>query len=198
MNEYRLSGLLALLAALLLSACAPANNAEPPLKGASIGGPFTLVNQDGEQVSNSDFDGSYRLIYFGFTYCPDVCPVDMQTIAQGLRQFEKQDTARAAKVQPIFISVDPARDRPPELKQFVSAFHPRLIGLTGTPKQIADVARSYGVYFARQEAPPQTLGYNVDHSRAAMLFGPQGEPIAIVPHDEGAAGVAAELDRWVT
>ena len=102
----------------------------------------------------------------------------------------------AAKVQPIFITVDPERDTPAVLKEFVAAFHPRLIGLTGTPEQIADVAKSHGVYYM-EEPTPGTDGYLVNHSRIAMLFGPQGEPIAIVPHDQGVEAFVEELKTWV-
>ena len=185
---------LLLLAGLILGACSPAGEETPPLAGARIGGPFTLTDQDGRQVSSSAFDGKYRLVYFGFTYCPDVCPVDLQTIGRGLRQLEKSDPAVAAKVQPIFISVDPERDRPPVLKQYVAAFHPRLIGLTGTPQQIAAVAKSHGINYSKQGEGGQ---YMVDHARFALLFGPKGEPIAIVPHDQGVDGVADELRKWV-
>ena len=197
MNETARPFILLLLALMLGSCGASAANDEPPLKGATVGGPFTLTDQDGKQVTDRDFAGRYRITYFGFTFCPDVCPTDMQVIAQGLRLFEKEDPARAARVQPIFISVDPGRDGPAELKQFVSAFHPRLIGLTGTPEQIANIAKSHGVYYARQEAPKDSIGYNVDHSRVVMLFGPGGEPIAILPHDKGPQAVADELKRWV-
>ncbi len=178
--------------------CGSPGAESPPLSGASIGGPFTLTDQDGRQVTERDFAGRYRVTYFGFTFCPDVCPTDMQTIAQGLRLFEKEDQARAARVQPIFVSVDPGRDGPAELKQFVAAFHPRLIGLTGTPQQIAEAAKRHGVYYARQEPAPGATGYNVDHSRVAILFGPDGAPIAILPTEEGPEAVARELGRWVT
>jgi protein SCO1/2 len=190
--------LAALLLALPLAACSPSGGSEPPLKGAALGGPFTLIDQNGRQVTERDFAGRYRITYFGFTYCPDVCPTDMQTIAQGLRLFEKEHPALGAKVQPIFISVDPGRDRPAELKQFVGAFHPRLVGLTGTPQQIAAVAKNHGVYYARQEPAKDAVGYNVDQSRVATLFGPDGRPIAILPHDQGPEAIAAELGRWVT
>lgn len=190
--------LAALLLALPLAACDRSGGSQPPLQGAAIGGPFTLTDQDGRQVSDRDFAGRYRITYFGFTYCPDVCPTDMQTIAQGLRLFEQEHPALAAKVQPVFISVDPGRDGPAELKQFVSAFHPRLVGLTGTPQQIAAVAKSHGIYYARQEPAKDAVGYNVDHSRVATLFGPDGKPIAILPHDQGPEAIAAELERWVT
>lgn len=196
MNERRFLASLALLLTLLLGACGPKGEETPPLAGAALGGPFTLTDQDGKQVSDTDFDGRYRLVYFGFTYCPDVCPVDLQVIGQGFRQLEKSDPAVAAKVQPIFISVDPERDTPPVVKQFVSAFHPRLVGLTGTPEQIAEVAKRYGIYYIKEQSEGAS-GYLVNHSRNAVLFGPNGEPIAIVPHDQGPETVAAELKRWV-
>jgi len=199
MNEsasFRPAALLALLCALLLGGCNRAGAEPPPLKGASMGGPFTLTDQNGRRVADRDFAGKYRLVYFGFTFCPDVCPTDMATIGAGLRRFEAADPGRAARVQPIFISVDPARDTPPILRRFVAAFHPRFVGLTGSQEEIGRVARAYGVYYERGPAQPGG-GYNVDHSRMAVLYGPDGQPIAIVPHDRGAAGVAAELERWV-
>jgi protein SCO1 len=197
MNESasRLFTFVALLAVLLLGACS-SPSAPPPLEGASMGGPFTLTDQNGRRVSDRDFAGKYRLIYFGYTFCPDVCPIDMQVIGAGLRRFEAEDGARAARVQPIFISVDPARDTPAVLRQFVAAFHPRMIGLTGSEAEIAQVAREYRVFYERGEASPGG-GYMVNHTRMAVLYGPEGQPIAIIPHDQGPDGVAAELGRWV-
>lgn len=199
MNEcarLRLGSLPALLLALLLAACAQAPAEAPPLQGARMGGAFALTDQNGRRVSERDFAGRYRLVYFGFTFCPDVCPVDMQVIGAGLRQFEASDPARAERVQPIFISVDPARDTPAVLRTFVAAFHPRFVGLTGSEEEIARTARAYGVFYERGTAGSGG-GYNVNHSRMIVLYGPQGQPIAIVPHDRGPAGVAAELERWV-
>lgn len=203
MNERTIPHALLLLIALFLGGCAEPGgpSASPeggsPLAGAAIGGPFTLIDQDGRQVSDTDFNGRYRLVYFGFSYCPDVCPVDLQLVGRGLRQLEQGDPATAEKIQPIFITVDPERDTPEVLKQYVAAFHPRLIGLTGTPEQIADVAKRYGVYHARRDQEVGS-GYLVDHSRVLLLFGPQGEPVAIIPHDQGLEAFAAELRRWVT
>ena len=195
MNKKPFSRLLPVVAALLLGACSNAADSEPPLKGARLGGPFTLTDQDGQQVSEKKFEGKYRLVYFGFTYCPDVCPVDLQNIGKAMRQLEKSDPALAAKVQPIFITTDPARDTPQVMKQYVSAFHPRMVGLTGSEEQIADVAKKYGVY-AQKEDRAGSSNYLVNHSRIALLFGPKGEPIAILPHEQGADAIAAEVRRW--
>jgi len=195
-TKSRFSLLLSLLAALALCACSDARSDSPPLEGARLGGPFTLTNQDGRQVSSKVWEGQYRLVYFGFTYCPDVCPVDLQSIGQALRQLEKSDPEIAAKVQPIFITVDPERDNPAVLKEYVKAFHPRLIGLTGTPEQIASVAKAHGVYSAKA-GDGGAKHYLVDHSRIVLLFGPKGEPIVIVPHEKGAEAIASELERWV-
>ncbi len=180
---------------LALSACSGAAE-EPPLKGAAIGGPFALTNQDGRKVTDRDFAGRYRIMYFGFTHCPDVCPLDLAVIGQAMRRFEESDPERAARVVPIFVSVDPERDSPAVLKEYVAAFHPRLVGLTGTPQQVADMVKSYGAYGAK-EAPKPDGGYNVNHSRVAELIGPDGKPIALLPWDKGAEAVAAELERWV-
>src|SRR5690349_741304 len=140
MNETRFPRFRPILLSLSLALVACSGPAEePPLKGAAIGGPFTLTNQDGRQVSERDFAGKYRIMYFGFTHCPDVCPTDLAVIGQALRRLEKNDPAKAARVVPVFVSVDPERDSPAVLKEYVAAFHPRLVGLTGTPKQIADM-----------------------------------------------------------
>jgi protein SCO1/2 len=198
MNETRssrLRPLLCLTLALVLAGCSNAPE-EPPLKGASIGGPFSLTDQDGRAATERDFAGRYRIMYFGFTHCPDVCPLDLAVIGQALRRFEKSEPARAARVVPIFVSVDPERDTPPVLKEYVAAFHPRLVGLTGTPRQVAEMVKRYGAYGARGERT-EAGGYLVDHSRIAELIGPSGEPIALLPYDKGAEAVAAELDRWV-
>jgi len=198
MNETRfpcLRPILFLFLGLALAACSGAAE-DPPLKGATIGGPFTLTNQDGRQVTERDLAGKYAILYFGFTHCPDVCPLDLAVIGQALRRFEKSDPARAARVAPIFVSVDPERDTPAVLREYVAAFHPRLIGLTGTPKQVADMVKSYGAYGAKED-PQAGGGYNVNHSRIAELIGPDGKPIALLPYDKGAEAVAAELERWV-
>jgi protein SCO1 len=205
-GRFPIASALAGATLLLAAACSPAPPAErPPLEGARIGGPFTLVGAGNRPVSDSDFAGRYRLVYFGFTNCPDVCPVDLNHLMLGLKQFERQDSGRARRIQPIMITVDPERDTPEAMAAYVGNFHPRLIGLTGTPEQIADVARKYVVTYAKQEGSAPD-SYNVGHTQLAYLMGPAGEPLALIPVDdvrtadvnEGAPDiVAAELDRWV-
>lgn len=184
-----------LLAPLLALAACGSSPEQPPLAGARIGGPFTLTDQNGAKVSDSQFAGKYRLVYFGYSYCPDVCPVDLQKLMQGLKLVEKQQPALGAKIQPIFITVDPARDTPEVLKQYVAAFHPRLIGLTGSEKEIAAVAKEFAVFYRKAEQPGAS-GYLVDHARQAMLFDPAGKPLALIPQEEAPEKIAAEIERW--
>lgn len=201
MNNPKISFWRAASAALALALFAPLAGCgsapeKPPLADAGIGGPFTLTDQDGRKVSDSDFTGKYRLIYFGYTFCPDVCPVDVQVLMKGYRALEKSDPALADKIQPIFITVDPERDTPAVLKQFVGAFHPKLIGLTGTPAEIAAVAKQFAIYYRKQPASAGSNAYLVDHSRQAMLFGPKGEPLALITQDKDAEAVVADIKRW--
>jgi protein SCO1/2 len=195
-SKFRLVLPLSLLLGLSAAGCSNKPTEEPPLQGARIGGPFTLVDQNGRKVSEGDFAGRYRIVYFGYSHCPDVCPTDLQKIGEGLSQFEKSDPERAAKVQPIFITVDPERDNPASLKPWVAAFHPRLLGLSGTPQQIAAVTKAYGIFYQKQPVQPGG-GYGVQHSQITYLMGPQGEPIALIPQDKDAAAIAGEIDRWV-
>ena len=189
-NKVTLAG------ALVLAACGSGPVAPPPLEGARIGGPFRLVNQDGRPFTERDLAGRYPLVYFGYTYCPDICPAGMGAIAAGLKQVEASDPALAAKVVPVFITVDPVRDTPAALKSFVSAFHPRAIGLTGTPAEIARVAQAYGVAHSREQPSPGG-GSLVNHTDAAYLMGPDGKPIALAGQREGPGAVATTIRQWV-
>jgi protein SCO1 len=181
---------------LFVSACSPNLPETPPLEGARLGGAFTLTDETGKRVSDTEFTGRYRLVYFGYTSCPDVCPVDVQRLMQGLKTFEAKDEARATKVQPLFISVDPKRDTPAVLKVFTDAFHPRLIGLTGSESEMEAVEKRYGVYSEKDKVKADGT-YTVGHSSTSILFGPKGEPIKMLSPDKGPETVAQELDRWV-
>ncbi len=184
-------------AALSLAGCEmAAPKAEPPLAGAAIGGDFALTNSKGEIVRWGDFAGKYRVVYFGYAFCPDICPTDMQRVAQGLKVLKTGDPDKAAKIVPIFITIDPERDTREVVGEFAAAFSPDIIGLTGTPEQIAATAKAFKVFYAKGE-PVAGGGYLVDHSNVVYLFGPEGEPLATLPVDQGADAVAAELGKWV-
>jgi protein SCO1/2 len=117
-------------------------------------------------------------------------------VGAGLKQLEKKDPKRAARVQPIFVTVDPERDTPALLKSYVANFHPRLIGLTGSVEEIAAAKKEYAAWSEKGEMQPGG-GYNVNHQRNVYLMDPAGEPVALIPHDEGVEAAAAELDKWV-
>ncbi len=200
MNRRAMTKPVSLLAALLLSlslsACGGQTPAErPPLEGAAIGGPFTLVDKAGSTVRWEDFAGKYRIVYFGYTFCPDACPTDVQSMMQGFARFEKTRPEMARQVQPIFISIDPARDTPAIVGEFAAAFHPRLLGLTGPPAQVEQAAKAFAAYYAKGKETGG--GYLMDHSRVAYLMDRDGKPISMLPVDKGPDAVAAELAKWV-
>ena len=148
----------------------------------SIGGPFTLIDQNGTRRTDADFRGKFMLVYFGFTYCPDVCPTDLQQMGLAVDQLGHAGDA----VQPIFITVDPERDTPEHLKEYVTMFHSRFIGLTGDATAIKEAARAYRVYYDKVELPKSD--YTVDHSAFIYLLGPEGEYLGFFP-----PGTSAEL-----
>lgn len=193
-----------LAASLLLVLPACASEAPPgpspdgvDLRGATIGGDFTLTSHTAKRVNWGDFAGKYRLVYFGFTYCPDICPTDIQRLGQGLRAFEQANPELGAKVQPIFITVDPERDSVAVMREFVGNFHPRLIGLTGTPAEIEAVKQAFGAQASKDPPTRPDGNYNVSHTTFTYLFAPDGAPLGIIPTDKGASGVTAELAQWV-
>lgn len=188
----------AIALSLALAGCGGAGTpaADPPLAGAAIGGDFTLTGSKGQTVRWDDFAGKYRIVYFGYTFCPDICPTDMQRVAQGLKTLRASDPAKAAKIVPIFITIDPERDTQAVVGEFAAAFSPDIVGLTGSPEQIAATAKTFKVFYQKGEDQPGG-GYLVDHSNVVYLFGPDGAPIATLPTDQGGDAVAAELARWV-
>jgi len=161
------------------------------LAGAAIGGAFSLIDKDGKTVSWDSLKGKYRIVYFGYTFCPDACPLDVGIMMQGFARFEKTHPKLAAKVQPIFITVDPARDTPARVGEFAAAFSPRLIGLTGSQAQVDQAVKAFKAVAARGKDVPG--GYLMDHSRMAYLMDPDGHPIEALPVDKSAEAVAADL-----
>ncbi len=140
---------------------------------ASIGGPFTLVDQHGQTRSDGDFRGRYMLVYFGYTYCPDFCPTSLTTMTAALDLLAQSDGTLAQRVVPIFITVDPERDTVDALAAYAPHFHQSLVALTGTAAQIAAAAEAYRVYYAKIEDPGAS-DYLVDHSTFIFLMDPEG------------------------
>lgn len=158
-----------------------------------IGGPFELTNQFGETVRASDFQGQHMLIFFGYTYCPDVCPTTLTTISMALDELG----ASADKVVPVFVTVDPERDTPEFLEEYLQHFHPAIQGLTGTPEQIKQVAKAYGVYYAKVkeggDVSEDDDDYLMDHTAITFLMGPDGQYSAHFGHDTTVDAMAEKL-----
>jgi protein SCO1/2 len=180
-------------AAVSLAACQPAQ--KPPLDGARIGGPFALQTASGKTVSDKDFAGKYRIVYFGYTNCPDVCPTDMANLGRGVSQFRASHAA-APPVALIFVTVDPGRDTPEIVAKFAHAFLPDAVGLSGSQPQIDAVKKAFAVY-GKIEPGGSPGSYLVDHSRTSYLMDRDGKPMAILPSDVSADAVAKDLERWV-
>lgn len=145
--------------------------------GVQIGGPFSLTDHTGQTVTDADFRGRLMLVYFGFTSCPDFCPMDLAIIADAMEVLGDRGDA----VAPVFISIDPGRDTPEVMAQYVALFHPRLTGLTGSLEEITEVADAYRVYFAHVPSDDPDF-YNVDHTTFTYLMGADGQNLAMFPH----------------
>lgn len=153
-----------------------------------IGGHFTLVDEDGRTVTDADFRGRFMLVYFGYTDCPNVCPTTLGVVAEAVDRLGE----RAEQVTPVFISVDPERDRPERLKTYVAAFHPRMVGLTGDAEQVKAAAKGYRVYYAKAEGgdADDTL---VDHTSVVYLMGPDGSFRTHFSHGTDADAMAERI-----
>lgn len=155
---------------------------------ATVGGPFTLVDQQGRTVTDETFRGRWMLVFFGFTHCPDVCPTALNDMSAVLAEL---GTA-ADKVQPIFITVDPERDTVEAMSQYVANFDPRIVALTGTPEQIAQAAKAYRVYYKKV---PQGDDYTMDHTGILYLMDPQGRFMTHFTPNTPPADMAARIRK---
>ena len=148
---------------------------------ANFGGPFTLINEDGEQVTQDDFKGQYRLIYFGFTFCPAICPTELQKITAALNELGPA----GEKIKPIFITVDPERDTVETMKQYIGSFHPNFTGLSGSMAQIDQAKKSYKIYAAKVQ--DETMSdYTMDHSSYIYFLDPDDNLVRIFKIDDTA------------
>jgi protein SCO1 len=163
----------------------------PAVGKAQIGGPFSLIDHTGKRVTEKDFRGRHMLVFFGFTFCPDVCPAALQVMAAALDRLG--DTAE--RVTPIFITIDPERDGPERLSHYVRSFHPRLVGLTGTSDEIRTAASAYRVFHKKVEARDSPSDYMMEHASIIYLMDPQGEFVTHFTHATPVETMVASLAR---
>lgn len=167
---------------------------DSPAGAAAIGGPFTLVDGDGRTVTDADYRGHPLLVYFGYTYCPDVCPTSLTTIAEALDLLGD----KGKDIIVLFITVDPERDRPAAMKEYAKAFHPQIVGLTGTVDQVAAAARAYRVYYAKvRNDPKDPEDYLMDHSAYTYLMGRDGKYQAHFPHGISPQDMAQQIAKFM-
>jgi cytochrome oxidase Cu insertion factor (SCO1/SenC/PrrC family) len=157
----------------------------------TIGGAFTLTNQDGQTVHDTDLRGQILVVFFGFSHCPDVCPTGLSTITAALNQLSK---TKQEHITPLFITVDPARDTPSVLKTYLESFHPRFIGLTGTEQALKVVLDAYRVF--RNATPKNNIGeYMMEHSSIIYIMGKDGKFITHLSHTDTPEVLAQTLDK---
>ena len=158
-----------------------------------IGGPFSLIDHNGKRVTEKDFEGHFMLVFFGYTYCPDVCPAELQVMTAALEQLG----SKADKVTPVFVTIDPKRDTVEQMASYVSNFHERLVGLTGSFEEIRAAAKAFRVYYAKAKDDSSSADYLMDHSSIVYLMGPKGEYAAHFSYgtspDKMAKGIAKHL-----
>jgi protein SCO1/2 len=161
----------------------------PAEEQVAIGGPFTLTASNGQPFSSAKLAGKPYAIFFGFTRCPDVCPTTLARLARLRRQLDHGDDSFAI----VFVTVDPERDGPQEVGRYTALFDTPVIGLTGSPAQIEQVKKQFGVFSAKVEQPGAE--YSVDHTAATFLFGADGKFVATIAPDEGDPAALAKLKR---
>ena len=164
-----------------------------PKANIAAGGGFTLQSASGP-VSLKDYRGKLVLVYFGYTYCPDICPTSLAATAEGLKQLTPAEMARVGM---IFVSVDPKRDTPARLKEYVEFFHPAIVGVTGTPEVIAEIAKRYGVFYAEQKVDTAGGGYVVDHSADTFIVTPDGQVLSKIAHGTPPDRIAAAIRKYL-
>ncbi len=158
---------------------------------ALIGGPFTLTDQNGKRVTEKDFLGKYMLVFFGFTHCPDICPSGLQVMAAALDQLGD----KAKDVVPVFITLDPDRDTPEKIGEYIKSFDERFVGLTGSKDEVAAAAKAYRVYYQIQPDEKNKGEYTIDHAAIIYLMGKDGEFVTHVPHASNADAIVSALSK---
>jgi protein SCO1/2 len=157
----------------------------------AVGGGYALTDQDGKPRSSADFRGKYQLLYFGYSFCPDVCPTTLAVMAAALDKMGVDQN----RIVPVFITIDPERDKPDVLKKYLAAFGPRFVGLTGTPQQLAPVEKEFRVYARKQPMP--NGAYSMDHSSVIYLMGPDGRLVSFYDEAISPEDLAKDLKKKI-
>jgi protein SCO1 len=158
---------------------------------ALVGGQFSLIDTNGRRVTEKDFLGRPMLVFFGFTFCPDICPSGLQVMAAALDKLGP----KGERIVPVFVTIDPERDGPEQLKSYLASFHPRLVGLSGTLAEITDVAKKYRVYFKKVKDEKSSADYTMDHSTIMYLMDAKGQFVAHFSHSTSADKLAEGLGK---
>ncbi len=158
---------------------------------ALIGGPFTLTNQNGQTVTEKTFRGKYMLVTFGYTYCPDICPAELNVISAAMEKIGN----KAGEIVPIFITIDPKRDTVEQIETYMSSFHPQMVGLTGNEEQIKQAASAYRVYYQKTDGGPGDDSYLMDHSTFMYLMDPKGDYVSHFGYGISAEDLAARISN---
>jgi protein SCO1/2 len=179
----------ALLTGITISAvAAETENKAKPIAGSTVGGAFTLVDGAGKSVTEKSWPGKYKLVFFGFTSCPEICPTTLTAIGGALEKLG----AKADKIQPLFVTTDPGRDTPEVVKAYVANFDPRIVGLTGTAEQLKSAESTYKVYAAKRDL--EGKDYTMDHSAFVYFMSPDDKMLAIMKGDAGASAIAEKIE----
>ena len=189
LNQLSAIGCSLCAAALVIALAISQPAAGATTSSVTIGGPFSLTAPDGTTVTDQTYRGKWLVVYFGYTFCPNTCPTALLEIATALKRFGPN----AAKVQPIFITVDPGRDTPDVLAKYTQSFDPRIVGLTGTPAQIATVAHEYGAYYVAHKTDEGANDYLIDHSTYLYVMDPHGQFVQAFDADTSADRIADDL-----
>jgi protein SCO1 len=170
-----------------------AASAERGTNSAKFGGPFTLTASDGSTKTDESFRGRWMLVYFGYTHCPNICPMTLSAISRALDTLGPL----GAKVQPVYITIDPERDTPKQMGEYTQAFDPKIVGLTGTPQAIAQVAKEYRVFY--QKVAGQTRDdYSMMHSSYIYVMDPNGQYVTLITQSEDPAAIAERVRELLT
>ena len=180
---------LAVIVGLGLGFLIPVSKPDLEVSQSIIGGPFEMVNHLGETVTQESFKGRHMLVYFGYTFCPDVCPTELQSMTVALNDMGEEADA----ITPVFVTIDPARDDVAAVRDYIVFFHPRLVGLTGTPEQVEAMTDAFGVFYARARDTGETTDYLMDHSSLIFLMDEDGRYVTHIRANTSPEAMARQL-----